>query len=74
MTFIPMNQKEDPYTFAPDMLGFIQRHRIHWTGWCFHPKAGPCMIKSRDYDSTPYWGDFAKRALNGERFEMKRMR
>jgi hypothetical protein len=23
MTFIPMNQKEDPYTFAPDMLGFI---------------------------------------------------
>lgn len=32
------------------------------------------MIKSWDYDPTPYWGDFAKRALNGERFEMKRMR
>ena len=74
MTFIPMNQKEDPYTFAPDMLGFIQKHRINWTGWCFHPKAGPCMIKSWDYDPTPYWGEFAKRALGGEKFEMKRMR
>ena len=74
MTFIPMNQKEDPYTFAPDMLGFIQKHRINWTGWCFHPKAAPVMIKSWDYDPTPYWGEFAKRALGGEKFELKKMR
>ena len=74
MTFIPFEQKEDPYTFAPDMLGFIQKHRINWTGWCFHPKAGPCMIRSWDYDPTPYWGEFARRALSGEKFEMKRMR
>ena len=73
-TFIPMKDKEDPYTFAPDMLGFIQKYRINWTGWCLHPKAGPCMIKSWDYDPTPYWGEFAKRALKGERFEMKGMR
>ena len=74
MTFIPLEQKEDPYTFAPDMLGFIQKHRINWTGWCFHPKAGPCMIKSWDYDATPYWGEFARRALSGEKFKMKKMR
>ena len=74
MTFIPFEQKEDPYTFAPDMLGFIQKHRINWTGWCFHPKAGPCMIRSWDYDPTPYWGEFARRALSGEKFDMKRMR
>ena len=74
MTFIPLAQKEDPYTFSPDMLGFIQKYRINWTGWCFHPKAGPCMIKSWSYDPTPYWGEFAKRALAGEQFEMKRMR
>ena len=43
MNFIPDNQQEDPYTFSPDMLGFIQKLRINWTGWCFHPKAGPCM-------------------------------
>lgn len=74
MTFIPFEQKEDPYTFAPDMLGFIQKHRINWTGWCFHPKAGPCMIKSWDYDPTPYWGEFARRALSGEKFECKRIK
>ena len=38
------------------------------------PKAGPCMIKSWDYDPTPYWGAFARRALAGEKFEMKKMR
>ena len=74
MTFIPLEQKEDPYTFSPNMLGFIQKHRINWTGWCFHPKAGPCMIKSWDYDPTPYWGEFARRALSGEKFELKRMK
>lgn len=74
MNFIPDNQQEDPYTFSPDMLGFIQKLRINWTGWCFHPKAAPVMIENWDYKPTPYWGEFAKRALAGEKFEMKRMR
>ena len=74
MNFIPDNQQEDPYTFSPDMLGFIQKLRINWTGWCFHPKAAPVMIENWDYKPTPYWGEFARRALAGEKFEMKRMR
>ena len=74
MNFIPDTQQEDPYTFSPDMLGFIQKLRINWTGWCFHPKAAPVMIENWDYKPTPYWGEFAKRALAGEKFEMKRMR
>lgn len=74
MTFIPLEQKEDPYTFSPDMLGFIQKYRINWTGWCFHPKCSPCLLKNWDYEPTPYWGEFALRALKGEKFEMKRMR
>ncbi len=74
MNFIPDNEQEDPYTFSPDMLGFIQKLRINWTGWCFHPRAAPVMIKSWDYDPTPYWGEFARRALKGEKFEMKKMR
>ena len=74
MNFIPDNQQEDPYTFSPEMLGFIQKLRINWTGWCFHPKAAPVMIENWDYKPTPYWGEFAKRALAGEKFEMKRMR
>lgn len=74
MTFIPMKDKEDPYTFSPDMIGFIQKYRINWTAWCFHPKAAPCMLKNWDYEPTEYWGVFVKRALGGEKFEMKRMR
>ncbi len=74
MNFIPAEAQEDPYTFVPDMLGFIQKYRINWTGWCFHPKAAPVMLKNWDYEPTPYWGAFAKRALAGEKFEMKRMR
>ena len=74
MSFIPLEQKEDPFTFSPDMIAFIQKHRINWTAWCFHPKAAPCMIRSWDYDPTPYWGEFVRRALRGERFEMTRMR
>ena len=63
MNFIPDNQQEDPYTFSPNMLGFIQKYRINWTGWCFHPSAAPVMIENWDYKPTPYWGEFAKRAL-----------
>ena len=74
MTFIDDAWKEDPYTFSPNMLGFIQKYRINWTGWCFHPKAAPVMIENWDYKPTPYWGEFAKRALAGEQFEFTRMK
>ncbi len=63
-----------PETWLPDMLGLIQKHRLNWTGWSFHPKAGPRMLEDWRYTPTPYWGDYAKRALAGEQFELKRMR
>jgi hypothetical protein len=74
MDFIPLNDQEDPYTFIPDMLGFTQKYRIHWTGWCFHPKATPCLLLDWNYTPSPYWGVFAKEALAGKQFEMKKMR
>lgn len=74
MDFIPLDWKEDPYTFVPDLLGFIQKHRIHWAGWSLHPAAAPRMIQSWDYDPTPYWGIFAKQALEGKSFPLKKMR
>lgn len=74
MGFIPDADQEDPYTWVPDMLGFIQKYKINWTGWCFHPSATPIMISDWDYTPTPYWGEFAKKALAGEQFEMKKMR
>ncbi|HEY9249334.1 MAG TPA: glycoside hydrolase family 5 protein [Rariglobus sp.] len=74
MDFIPHDIQEDPYTWVPDMLGFIQKHRLNWTAWCFHPKATPVMISDWKYTPTPFWGVFAKDALGGKQFEMKRMR
>ncbi len=74
MDFIPASDQEDPYTWVPDMLGFIQKHQLNWTGWCLHPKATPILISDWSYTPTPYWGDFAKRALSGEKFELKRTR
>lgn len=74
MDFIPAEAQEDPYTWVPDMLGFVQKHHIHWTGWCFHPQASPIMISDWKYTPTPFWGQFAKDALNGKQFELKRTR
>lgn len=74
MDFIPHDIQENPYTWVPDMLGFIQKHRLNWTAWCFHPKATPVLISDWKYTPTPFWGEFAKDALAGKQFEMKRMR
>ena len=74
MDFLPHDIQEDPYTWAPDMLGFIQKHRLNWTAWCFHPRATPVMISDWKYTPTPFWGAFAKRAFAGEQFELKRVR
>ena len=74
MNFIPEEDQEDPYTFVPDMLGFIQKYKINWTGWCFHPRSAPRMLKDWSYAPTEYWGEFAREALRGKQFEMKKMR
>jgi len=65
---------EDPYIWAPDMIGAMQKHRLNYTAWCFHPSSSPCLLKNWDYEPTPYWGDFVMRALKGEQFEMKKQR
>jgi hypothetical protein len=74
MDFIPAEAQEDPYTWAPDMLGFLQNHDLNWTAFSFHPAATPVMITGWEYTPTPFWGAYVKRALAGEKFEMKKMR
>jgi hypothetical protein len=74
MPFVPADRQEDPYTWAPDILGLIQKHKLNWTAWNFHPKSTPRVILDWDYAPTPFWGEFVKRALAGEQFEVKRMR
>ncbi len=68
MSFIPANHQEDVATWVPAMLGLIQKHRLNWTGWCFHPSASPRMLADLNYTPTPFWGQPAKDALAGKKF------
>jgi hypothetical protein len=74
LSFIPESSQEDPYTWAPDLLGFLQKHRLHWTAFSFHPSASPVMITGWDYSPTPFWGSFVRAALRGSQFGMNKMR
>jgi len=67
-TFVP------PSTWVPDILGLIQKYHLNWTGWSFHPKAGPRLVLDWQYTPTPFWGQFAKEALAGEQFPLARLR
>jgi endoglucanase len=75
--FIPMDQRTEDLSkgeWAPDMIGLIQKYKLNWTGFSFHPKCGPCVISDWNYTPTPYWGAYVKDALAGKQFGIKRMR
>jgi endoglucanase len=74
MDFMPHEVQEDAETWAPEILGLIQKHKLNWTGWCFHPSASPRMLLDWDYTPTPFWGQLAKDALGGKPFELKKLR
>jgi len=75
MNFIPAKDQEDPYTWAPDAIGFIQKNHLNWTAWCLHTRATPNMLLDFDYYTpTPFWGAFVKDALAGRQYQMKRER
>ena len=65
---------EDPKTWAPDMLGVMQKHNLNWTAFSFHPSCTPNAILDWTYAPTPFWGAFVQEALKGKTFEVKAMR
>ena len=75
MNFIPLGDQEDPYTWAPDAIGFFQKNHLNWTGWSFYNGATPAMLlNTDDYTPNPYWGQFVKDALGGKQFTMQKER
>jgi endoglucanase len=72
--FIPPAGRQPLEGWAVDVLGLIQKHRLHWTGFSFHPKCGPNAISDWSYTPTPYWGVYVKDALSGKQLELKKMR
>lgn len=74
LPFLPKSAHEDPHTWAPDMLGCIQKYQLHWTAWSFHPKASPRVLQDWNYTPTSFWGKYVFDALNGKKFELKKLR
>lgn len=72
--FIPPAQRYPLEGWSEDVLGMIQKYKLHWTGFSFHPSCGPQLLMDWDYTPTPFWGVFVQEALRGRRFEMKAMR
>ena len=42
----PGGQEEDPKTWAPKVLDYIDKHQLHWTAWDLHPAAGSVLARS----------------------------
>ncbi len=77
-SFIQANERYEKLgpgcAWPADMLGTIQKYQLNWTGFSFHPRCGPMVIKDWDYNPTPYWGVFVKEALAGKVFEVQKIR
>ena len=74
MPFVKSESQEDPMTWVPDMLAMVQKHRLNWTGFSMHPTCTPVMITNWTFEPTPFWGQFAKDALAGKKFESEKIR
>ena len=72
--FIPEPQRHPLEGWGEDIIGMMQKNKLNWTGFSFHPTCAPRAILDWDYTPTPYWGVFVKAALAGKQFEMKSMR
>jgi aryl-phospho-beta-D-glucosidase BglC (GH1 family) len=59
----PRGRDEDPKTWAPKVLDYIEKHQLSWTAWCFHPSASPCLLGDWNYTPTAHWGVPVKKAL-----------
>jgi len=69
MSFIPAADQEDPATWSPRFLGFIQKNKFNWTAFSFHPHCTPVLISDWKFTPTPGWGALVKEALAGRQFE-----
>jgi endoglucanase len=76
--YIPVSQQHEKVgpgaTWPNDMLALIQKHKLNWTAFSFHPKCGPEVIKNWDYEPTEAWGVYVKEALSGKQFTSDKMR
>lgn len=72
---MPWEKKaKDPVAWSNDMLSCIQKYKLNWTAWSFHPSASPVVISDWKYTPTACWGVFAREALLGKKFDSETLR
>jgi len=71
MDFIPAEQQEDPATWSPRFIAFVQKNKLNWTAFSFHPHCTPVLISDWKFTPTPGWGALVKEALAGRKFEYR---
>ena len=45
------------------VIDWIEKNQFHFAAWCFHPGAGPCMIKNFNNEPTEFFGVYVKEYL-----------
>ena len=48
--------------YGREIMDYAKAHQAHWSAWCFHPQAGPRMLKNWSYEPTVF-GQFVKDTL-----------
>jgi len=74
MGFIPDEQQENPATWSPRFIGFVQKNKLNWTAFSFHPHCTPVLISDWKFTPTPGWGLLVKEAFAGRQFEYTGMK
>jgi hypothetical protein len=74
MSFVPADDQEAPSTWSPRFIGFVQKNRLNWTAFSFHPACTPILISDWKFTPSPSWGDLVKEALAGKKFEYTGMK
>ncbi|MBN1893230.1 cellulase family glycosylhydrolase [bacterium] len=40
--------------YGLDLAQYLRDNKFCWTAWCFHPSAGPCLIRDWTYEPTGF--------------------
>lgn len=68
----PDPKQEDPLTWGPKVMDWMDKNSLHYAAWCYHPSASPRMLQDWNYTPTPYWGALAKARLQEARLQEAR--
>ena len=71
-SFIPPSGRHPLAGWSEDMLGLIQKYKLHWTAFSFHPTCGPNVISDWNYTPTPYWARWSRRRCQASSLNSRR--